>query len=169
MSVEEGLPTEKECIHCRKRKPLYEFPDTAKTKKHRSVDGKVNRCNECITNQRMKRQSNDVAVFLRDLVSKSKSHSTRRSKDWDITVEQVIELWNQQDGKCAISGVFMTHHLDRGDKKEFNASLDRIRSSEGYTFSNVQLVCQRVNYIKNDLDEASLYWWVKQIFHNTCD
>jgi hypothetical protein len=63
----------------------------------------------------------------------------------------------------------MTHHHDRGERKEFNVSIDRIRSTEDYTNDNIQLVCARVNIIKNDLDEASLYWWVKNIYDFSCD
>jgi hypothetical protein len=54
-------------------------------------------------------------------------------------------------------------------KKEYNASIDRIRSTDDYTFDNIQLVAHRVNILKNDLDEASLYWWIKTIHDYNCD
>ena len=115
----------------------------------------------------MQRQSRDVEVFIRDLYTKSKSN--RKKFEWAITAECLMELWEEQGGKCALSGVFMTHHVDRGDRKEFNISIDRIRNTDGYIKNNIQLVCQRVNTIKNDLDEATLYWWVKNIYDFSCD
>ena len=75
----------------------------------------------------------------------------------------------QQYGSVHVYGVYMAHHQDRGERKDLNASIDRIRSMEVYVPDNIQLVCQRVNLIKNDLDEASLYWWVKNLYDSFCD
>lgn len=158
----------KTCIACKETKPLEDFPPVANTPRHKNATGRVNTCNTCTTNRRMKRQSGSMEIFLRELFTKSKS-ARQKKFDWKIEPEDVIELWKEQEGRCALSGVYMTHHLDRGERKEFNASIDRIRSNEGYIPGNVQLVCQRVNTIKNDLDEASLYWWVKNIYDNMCD
>tara|TARA_S200002703_G_scaffold76928_1_gene66418 strand:- start:821 stop:1171 length:351 start_codon:yes stop_codon:yes gene_type:complete len=116
----------------------------------------------------MKRQSFSAENYLKDHYTKSKS--SRKDKfEWSITVDDVLALWEQQEGRCALSGVYMTHHQDRGERKDLNASIDRIRSMEGYVPDNIQLVCQRVNLIKNDLDEASLYWWVKNLYDSFCD
>lgn len=160
----------KRCVYCGEEKPLTDFSPTAKSKAHQSADGtgRINRCTTCIGSQRMQRQSRDVEVYIRDLFTKNKSG--RKNKfEWAIQPEDLLELWEQQEGKCALSGVYMTHHVDRGHRKDFNVSIDRIRSTEGYIKNNVQLVCQRVNTIKNDLDEASLYWWVKNIYDFSCD
>lgn len=160
----------KTCIICKRKKPLSEFSSTAKTRRHKNKDGTgvVNRCNVCLSSQRMKRQSSSVEIYLRDQFTKNKS--SRKDKfEWSITVDDVLVLWEQQEGRCALSGVYMTHHQDRGERKDLNASIDRIRSTEGYVPDNIQLVCQRVNLIKNDLDEASLYWWVKHLYDSFCD
>lgn len=161
---------EKACIYCGLIKPLSEFSPTTRGPKHKTADGtgKISRCITCVTNQRMQRQSNSVEVYLRDLFTKSKSARIKKF-DWGVEQEDIINLWYEQEGKCALSGVYMTHHADRGEKKDFNASIDRIRSNEGYLKGNIQLVCQRVNIIKNDLDHASLYWWIKHIHQHSCD
>ena len=160
----------KTCIHCGEEKPISDFAVAAKTAEHQTADksGRTNRCNLCVTNSRMRRQSASAEVYLRDLFTKNKSARAKKF-EWKITAEDIISLWDEQNGRCAISGVYMTHHVDRGERKDFNASIDRIRSTEGYVRDNVQLVCQRVNTIKNDLDEASLYWWVKHIHDFSCD
>lgn len=158
----------KVCISCGEKKPLADFSPLAKKQNSADGTGRNNRCGLCITNARMRRQSRSIDVFLRDLYTKNKSG--RKNKfAWSIKPEDLLELWEEQEGRCAISGVYMTHHADRGERKDFNVSIDRIRSTEGYAKDNVQLVCQRVNTIKNDLDEASLYWWVKHIYDFSCD
>ena len=160
----------KVCLYCGEEKPLSDFGPIAKSQNDTDGTGKVNRCNSCVTNKRMQRNSQDSTHFLKDLYSKHKSAAAKKGKyQWRITVEDIIDLWAEQEGRCALSGVYMTHHHDRGERKEFNVSIDRIRSSEDYTNDNIQLVCARVNIIKNDLDEASLYWWVKNIYDFSCD
>lgn len=158
----------KVCITCGERKPLAEFSPIAKKQTSRDGTGRNNRCGVCITNARMFRQSRSVEIFLRDMFTKSKSGRSGKF-EWTIEIEDILDLWEVQDGRCALSGVYMTHHADRGERKDMNCSIDRIRSTEGYVKDNVQLVCQRVNVIKNDLDEASLYWWVKHIHDFSCD
>ena len=56
---------------------------------------------------------------------------------YEITPEDVIALWEKQDGRCAISGVYLTHHVDGSGKKEYNASIDRISGDKGYTIHNI--------------------------------
>ena len=160
----------KTCLYCGETKPLSDFGPIAKSQNDTDGTGRVIRCNECVSNRRMYRNSQDSVFFLKDLYSKHKSSVTKKGKyKWEISVEDVLACWEAQGGRCALSGVYMTHHYDRGERKEFNASIDRIRSTEDYTIDNIQLVCARVNIIKNNLDEASLYWWVKNIYDFSCD
>ena len=42
-------------------------------------------------------------------------------------------------------------------------SIDRIDSNAGYRMSTIQLVCQRVNVLKMDMDDNSLWWWAKKL------
>ena len=83
--------------------------------------------------------------YLRNLYSHSMSSvkGGKRNKEivWDITPEDVIRLWEKQDGRCALSGVYLTHHKDGSGYKDHNASIDRISGEEGYTYQNTQLVC----------------------------
>jgi hypothetical protein len=107
---------------------------------------------------------------LANLVSISKSKSRSRGfTDYEVTAEYLAELWQRQDGRCAISGVVLTHHNDGSGAKDFNASIDRIDSQQGYTPGNVQLVALRVNLLKQSLSTDMLYWWVKTIYQYSCD
>jgi hypothetical protein len=63
-------------------------------------------------------------------------------------VEYLTDLYEQQDGKCAMSNLQMTH--DRYDENA--VSVDRINSTVGYFKENIQLTCWWVNRMKFDLD-----------------
>lgn len=65
-----------------------------------------------------------------------------------ITKEDVWELYQQQKGKCALTGVDITFPSRHGDKL-WTASLDRIDSSKGYDPGNVQWVHKHINIMKN--------------------
>jgi hypothetical protein len=103
-------------------------------------------------------------------LSKNRDSSKRRRiTEYEITVDQLAELWELQDGRCAISGVVLTHHNDGTGIKDFNASIDRIDSTLGYVPGNVQLVAYRANVLKQSLSADMLYWWVKTIYQHSCD
>jgi len=78
-------------------------------------------------------------------------------------------MWETQDGRCALSGVLMTHHRDGalgdGKQKDLNASIDRVNPQGPYSRENVQLAAARVNIMKHTLGEEMFIWWVKNI-HN---
>ena len=65
--------------------------------------------------------------------------------DIQITRDDLVSLYHQQDGKCAITGVVMCHVFGKPN----TISIDRIDSAKGYTPDNVHLVCQWVNNAKS--------------------
>lgn len=70
----------------------------------------------------------------------------------DLTPEQLVQMWHVQNGRCALSGIYMTHTHRKCDlvfSKFKNASLDRIDSAGDYTYANMQLVCSMLNHCKN--------------------
>ena len=81
-----------------------------------------------------------------------------------ITKEDLKELWDQQQGKCAVTGLHMTY-FPRSQRKStgLNASVDRIDSMDVYRKGNVRLVCSRVNMMKGAGEDADLLWWCKQV------
>jgi hypothetical protein len=125
-------------------------------------------CQQCVTLQRARKTSATPESYLRVLNTQLKSQRLKQDIEYEITTEDVIDMWEMQGGKCALSGMLMTHQRDGtyGDrkKKEFNASIDRINPQGPYVRENVQLVAARVNTMKHTLGEDMFMWWVKNIY-----
>lgn len=81
---------------------------------------------------------------------------------FDLTKEFLLDLWDKQEGKCALTGLDMTYDMYNG-RTYTNVSIDRIDVSKGYTKDNVQLVCMAANQAKSDLTDEQLYQICKGI------
>jgi hypothetical protein len=101
--------------------------------------------------------NNDTELFWKGKAIKMLRGDTRRkiaiSKTWDVTTltSFLKNLYEKQNGKCAISG--MPLELQIGTKKPNpnKCSVDRINSNRGYNHRNVWLVCWWVNQMKMDM------------------
>jgi len=150
----------KKCTSCKKELPLEEFS----TKNDRGpVYSK--KCKPCTYAVRQKNASATPENYLTRLFSqlkyaRNKDDSTHK---WDIELEDVLELWEKQKGRCALSGLIMTYHKDGSGRRDLNASIDRIDPDIDYLVTNIQLVCSRANIMKHVLKEDELYWWAKNI------
>lgn len=88
----------------------------------------------------------DIKSHLRYLLGKAK---LRKNKEFNITAEDLYELWDKQNGLCAYSKVPLNNianHLEL-------TSLDRIDSSKGYVKGNIQLLANVVNRMKQMFSE----------------
>lgn len=149
----------KACAMCRLEKPEDEFYT-------RAANVKEAVCNVCYMIRRYPSLSTRKG-YLNRLFIQSRSNNRKSGRaDWNIELQDLINLWDSQEGRCALSGVYMTHHKDGLGVKEFNASIDRISPKSGYIVGNVQLVAYRVNIMKHTLSEDLFFWWVKNILKN---
>ena len=151
----------KTCKNCKRDLPEDQFEKFNK-------GGERAICNACKASARNKTYSASYEHYLRRLCSKLK-YSRKETHDWQLTPEDLIELWEQQSGKCALSGVNMTHHVDGSGHKEFNASIDRINTDSGYCPQNIQLVAYRINIMRHTLPLDMFWWWVKNIHECSID
>lgn len=126
-----------------------------------------NTCRPCRTRAEFKTQHNSPRDYLRNTIAKAKYSAKKRNLAFEIDIDKVMQIWDEQRGRCALSGVLMQAAKDgKGRKgKDFNVSLDRIDQDTGYIFKprNVQLVCLRVNLMKHDMEESDMYWWCQNI------
>lgn len=143
----------KDCPGCRKTLTMRFFYKVAPISPTRSPRFS-HKCRAC-TNDERRKKNRAIAGIPRDLSLKSYLNHIRlkalgRKGRIDVNTDDLLDLWKQQRGRCALTGWKMT--VRRGDGiVRTNASIDRIDSGKGYTLENVQLVCVAANKAKFDL------------------
>jgi len=144
------------CSICNTEKPIEDYWPSEVAKK---------RCRDCLRLSRQRRYNNSAEKYLLRAVQKLKHVRVKNGFDWTIDPDEIVNLWHTQGGKCAVSGLNMTHHRGAKDKKmPLNASIDRINSAEHYISGNVQLVCYQVNMMRHTLDVGEFEWWIRTIY-----
>ena len=106
-----------------------------------------------------------VAGNQRDNFTGLREHLRRvrkRDKNYDITLEDLLEQWNKQGGKCIYSGVNLSHPIDGGNNLN-KASLDRIDSSKGYIKGNIQFISIACNYAKSTMTHEEMLTFCETI------
>lgn len=152
--MEKKISSSKKCTDCKQKLPAEAFPAQSK------------KCSTCRYTARRKAASATPQNFLTRSFGQLKHARMKKEKSkkgWEITLEDVLELWELQKGRCALTGLFMTFHKDGSGRRDLNVSIDRIDPDVEYLVTNIQLVCNRVNTMKHTMKEDELYWWAKNI------
>lgn len=103
--------------------------------------------------------------YLRTVLRSTRASRVTETRMCDLTVDQLVNLWNTQHGRCALTGVLMTHsHIQ--DCTKTNVSIDRIDSNGDYTIANVQLVCCLLNLCKGTLSDDHFRWLCTLVTQN---
>ena len=118
------------------------------------------KCKSCSSKLQVERSykylNNNPEAYIKHLL-----YRKDRSK---LSLEYILDLYNLQNGKCALSGVELTFiKVNDGIKIHTNLSIDRIDSNLGYQIGNIQLVCAIVNIMKSTLSSSEFIWWCKRV------
>lgn len=92
-----------------------------------------------------------IGTIPRTVYSDIKYQAKKRGLYFDITIEYIYKLYEDQNRKCALSGTYIEFGKVRSSQT--TASLDRIDSSKGYVEGNVQWLHKDVNIMKMSLDQ----------------
>jgi len=85
---------------------------------------------------------------LNSCISQARSRSERKNFSIDIDIHFLLELFNKQNGLCALTGIKMEITNNPGQRTNpYAISLDRIDSSLGYTRNNVRLTIWALNHM----------------------
>lgn len=107
-------------------------------------------------NKRIKTsQNNSLEYVLKARLNDARQRSKRHNLYFELNYEDLLTLWNKQNGLCALSGIPMTHDIYNG-RVPTNISIDKIDPSKGYIKNNIQLVCSSVNMMKGTLTVEQL-------------
>ena len=82
-------------------------------------------------------------------VGQAKSNNKRCNRPFNITMEYMLKLWEQQQGRCK----YTNQELFIEKEHPATLSIDKIKPELGYVEGNVQWVAWAVNRAKGDLDE----------------
>ena len=143
----------KKCDECKRELVTSEF-ETYKSGTLRNV------CKACHTLKNNLRNSQSPKKFLNHLHAHLK-YAREKTMDWDLAQEDLHDIWDSQQGQCAVTGVYMT--WKKGGGSSFNVSIDRIIADGPYIKTNIQLVCYRINMMKHRMSENDFYWWCKNV------
>ncbi|HKL44065.1 MAG TPA: hypothetical protein VJ892_02175 [Candidatus Absconditabacterales bacterium] len=123
-------------------------------------------CKECKRNRTYKKRSDDRGTIegALNIISKQlQQGAKKRDIKFEITVDDLLDMREKQDGKCYYTGYEMTYgfvHYNEGsqsDKTKYQVSCDRLDNSIGYKRSNVVLCCTVANKMKNTMSEKEFY------------
>lgn len=164
----------KKCSRCKIEKDKSEFHFT-KTNK----DGLSWVCKECNTesNRRYRKENGDKyyfnqqeyrskpSGFVSQLLYGARTRAEKKGFEFELTNQNIFDLMEKQEMKCAITNVEMTLlSANRKKANAFKCSLDRIDSGKGYTLDNIRLVCWAVNQMKADRTDDEFKEWVKILY-----
>lgn len=80
-----------------------------------------------------------------------------------LNSQNLIDLLEQQNYKCALSGETLTCILEKGKISKTNASIDRIDPKGTYTIGNIHLVCTVLNKLRIDTPLDEFITWCKKV------
>ena len=121
-------------------------------------------CSRCRRESMYAQVNASAPKYLAKLYSSLGYNRKKQGYEWTVTVDDFVEQYEKQGGRCALSGVVLTHYRDGGGAKSFNCSIDRINPQLGYTKKNIQIVAYSVNIMKGTMDEYEFMWWIDNIF-----
>jgi len=85
--------------------------------------------------------------MFKQLIKNTQQRSLLKGREFNITINDLHALWEQQSGLCALTGF----NMDTITGSQYKVSIDRIQSNQGYTANNIQLVCRLTNRAKSDM------------------
>lgn len=99
--------------------------------------------------------------------TKCKTNASDRNIYFNLTIENLDSQYQQQKGKCAISGIDIGfNNYKQKSKMLSTASLDRINSCLPYTIDNIQWVHKQVQQMKWTSEQNEFIEWCKIIAQN---
>ncbi len=148
--------TEALCQDCGEVKSVASWPSKSSASGGRYL---LPICAACVSHKLLVRANVNVTSQMRIKLNLLRSRCKRNGIPFDIKLDYLLALWEQQLGCCAYTGVALK--LERGEgKRHDSASFDRFSPDGGYIEGNVILVSFRANAIKHDMTMAEFQEWM---------
>ena len=136
------------CLKCKKVKAVDEFYMAD------SGAGRKIWCKDCVN---IERNLNSRPIYMNTLLGRTKARAKASDIPFFLKYEDLEDLFDKQEGRCALSGRPMTYlYRTCPDQPKTllrnptNASVDRIDSDGDYSVANIQLTQCVCNMSKQD-------------------
>lgn len=119
-----------------------------------SSGGNCPYCTTCSKTRRIRLYYSSFPSRITQLLGNAKTRSDANNWEYDLDKDFILDLYEKQEGLCAI----IKEPLTIGDSKintrtmSTDISIDRIDNTKGYTKDNIQLVQQRINFMRCKFD-----------------
>jgi hypothetical protein len=115
---------------------------------------------EHLNNLKIGYDKSDKYTGLREHLRRAKY----RTRNFNITLDDLLTQWNKQDGICPYTGVKLIHPIRiKNETLIYMASLDRIDSNIGYMKGNIQFISASANMAKNNMTHEQMIEFCKLI------
>ena len=165
----------KHCPRCQTQQPVSEFDSDKHTKK-----GLQTYCKKC-HGMTYSQWASTLAGFSTRLLCDLKNNAKKKGISVEIVPLDIIELYKDQEGKCALTNLPMTHtyaklplsagqrRRRRSQQSKTNISIDRIATTAPYALGNIQLVCRSVTQIKQNMSQDEFVWICEKVIFKKRD
>ena len=155
------------CHICGEYKDPSEFQNHHYYAYRNNKDKRCGKCKQIQNKEARNNYSNETKLYkvLQERWFAAKERASNKGIPFTISKEDLLDLWNLQNGLCSISKIPMTYELDNG-RVFTNVSVDQINPGQGYTKDNIQLICSAVNQLKSNWDMDTVFYICKQITLN---
>jgi hypothetical protein len=96
-----------------------------------------------------------IPSWIKVMVANAKMRAAKRGLQFDLTPEDVVEMYNDQKGMCYWFNVPMQWRDDVGPRNPMIPTIDRADNTRGYVRSNCILACWGANAAKGSCDLES--------------
>jgi hypothetical protein len=161
---------QKRCIECNKKtnkrylnnNPEY-FQDKSKERyeKVKEDNPNYNRDRYSLYREQYLKRRKDWCLSeygrLYNLFDAARSRSKKKNIPFNLTMDSVIKMFDDQDGKCAITGIKLITDEPREANKNFYPyapSIDKIDPEKGYVLYNIRIVAVIVNLSLNSFGDS---------------
>ncbi len=147
----------RECIVCGEIKSRDRFSvkrhyyDNNGNRKYTTLDS---RCKDCVREYNYRRKISSPRVYCRSLAIQVKHRAKVVGVPFDVTGDDLLSLWEVQDGRCLYTGALLdlSHRtLTQKSPHRLFPSLDRQVPKLGYVVGNLAWCIYSVNRMKSDL------------------
>lgn len=141
---------------------IHKVCKTCKNETDRFEFGK-NVCDVCRQKQKVKNITRSHYRYLKNLFVQLRNKREKQGLKWSLTPEDLYEIWDEQEGRCALTGILLTYDRINGGS-DTNVSIDRIKPKGKYVKKNIQLVTKKVNLLKHTMEQNDLLAIVGKIY-----